>query len=154
MFRRVLLTLVLCLIPMAAIASAVPMPEKIIIIACKTISHGGDKNSSFTGWEDRVWATKNSMMVCRRQEIALYDPDVDLGAAPIPFSKTSCWMAAMRLGPAFDAAHRTTPWRFWRAACPTPIVRKNGDGTEDIIGWKLPECGHRDTVVCEQDTLI
>jgi hypothetical protein len=43
---------------------------------------------------------------------------------------------------------------FWRVACPVPIVRKNEDGSEDIIAWKLPDCGHRDTVVCEVDTAI
>jgi hypothetical protein len=34
------------------------------------------------------------------------------------------------------------------------IVRRNQDGSEDIIAWKMPECGHRETVVCEVDTAI
>jgi hypothetical protein len=60
----------------------------------------------------------------------------------------------MMLGPQWDAQHKSSSYRFWRVACPVPIVRKNPDKTEDIIGWKLPDCGHRDTVVCEVDTAI
>jgi len=133
----------------------VPMPTAIVLIVCKTFIAGpADANSAYTGWEDRAWATEHSMMVCRRQEVALYDPDVDKGAAPQPFTLEACRRSAMMLGPAFDVAHKNSKWRFWRAACPVPIVRKNPDGTEDIIAWKMPECGHRDTVVCEVDTAI
>ncbi|MBC7819499.1 MAG: hypothetical protein IAG10_21665 [Planctomycetaceae bacterium] len=94
------------------------------------------------------------MMVCRRHEVPLYDPAVDQGAAPRPFTPMTCWRTAMQLGPAFDASHKNSPWRFWRAACPVPIMRKNPDGTEDVIAWKLPECGHKDTVRCDVDAEI
>lgn len=133
----------------------VTMPATIVLIVCKTVVTGPpDANAAYTGWQDREWATEHSMMVCRRHEIALYDPDVDKGAAPTPFTPTACWRSAMQLGPDFDASHKNSQWRFWRAACPVPIVRKNQDGTEDVIGWKMPDCGHRDTVICEQDTAI
>lgn len=133
----------------------VAMPTAIVLIVCKTVIAGPpDANAAFTGWEDRQWATEHSMMVCRRQEVALYDPDVDKGAAPMAFTQAACRRTAMQLGPLFDASHKNSPWRLWRAACPVPIVRKNPDGTEDIIAWKMPDCGHRDTVVCEVDTAI
>lgn len=133
----------------------VPMPTAVVLIVCKTVVAGPpDANAAYTGWQDRIWATEHSMMVCRREEVSLYDPDVDRGAAPQAFTPTACWRTAMRLGPQFDAAHKNSPWRFWRAACPVPIVRKNPDGTEDIIAWKMPDCGHRETVVCEVDTAI
>ena len=63
-------------------------------------------------------------------------------------------LRTMMLGPQWDASHQSSSYRFWRVACPVPIVRKNEDGSEDIIAWKLPDCGHRDTVVCEVDTTI
>jgi len=133
----------------------VPMPTAIVLIVCKTVVAGApDANAAYTGWQDREWATEHSMMVCRRQEVSLYDPDVDRGAQAQTFTPESCWRTAMQLGPAFDAGHKNSNWRFWRAACPVPIVRKNPDGTEDVIAWKMPDCGHRDTVVCEVDTAI
>lgn len=132
-----------------------PMPSAIVLIVCKTVLAGTpDPNAAYTGWQNREWATENAMMVCRREEVALYDRAVDAGADPQPFTPTACWRTAMQLGPQFDAAHPNSPWRFWRAACPVPIVRKNEDGSEDIIAWKMPDCGHRDTVVCEVDTAI
>jgi hypothetical protein len=36
-------------------------------------------------------------------------------------------------------------------ACPVPIINTI---TGEVIAWKLPDCGHRDTVVCEVDTAI
>jgi hypothetical protein len=35
--------------------------------------------------------------------------------------------------------------------CPAPIVDLR---TGALIGYKLPECGHQDTVVCETDSVI
>lgn len=133
----------------------VAMPTAVVLIVCKTIMAGApDSNAAYTGWEDRVWATEHSMMVCRRHEVPLHDPAVDQGAAPRPFTPMTCWRTAMQLGPAFDASHKNSPWRFWRAACPVPVMRKNPDGTEDVIAWKLPECGHKDTVRCDVDAEI
>lgn len=132
-----------------------PMPAVMALIVCKVVLAGPpDQNTNFTHWENLDWATENAMMHCRREEVPLYDRAVDAGAAPRPFTPNDCWRSAFSLGPAFDAAHHNSAWRFWRVACPVPIVRKNPDGSEDIIAWKVPECGRRETVVCETDSAI
>lgn len=132
-----------------------PMPAVVILILCKTAIAGPpDQNAAWTKNENLKWATEGAMMVCRRQEVDMYDRAVDGGADPRPFTPTECQRSAMTLGPNWDASHPSSRYRFWRVACPVPIVRKNQDGTEDIIAWKLPDCGHRDTVVCEVDTAI
>jgi len=132
----------------------VPMPSAIVLIVCKTVNLGPDQNYEFTRAEHREWATENAMMVCRRQEVAMYDMAEDGGAAPQPFNQQRCQRSAMMLGPQWDQQHASSSYRFWRVGCPVPIVRKNADGSEDIIAWKLPDCGHRDTVICEVDTAI
>lgn len=133
----------------------VPMPAVVVLIVCKTVIAGPpDQNASATHSENRDWATENAMMVCRREEVQMYDRAEDAGAQPQPFNETRCQRSAMMLGPNWDASHMASPYRFWRVACPVPIVRKNSDGSEDVIAWKLPDCGHRETVVCEVDTAI
>ena len=133
----------------------VPMPAAVVLIACKTVVAGApDPNAAYTGYQNLEWATEHAMMVCRREEVPLYDRAVDAGADPQPFTQNACWRSGIALGAQYDAAHRNSAWRFWRVACPVPIVRKNADGTEDIIAWKMPDCGHRDTVVCEVDAAI
>lgn len=133
----------------------VPMPAVIVLILCKTAIAGPpDQNEQYTHSENREWATENSKMICRRQEVEVVDMDVDKGAAPQPFTKERCFRSAMVMGPAWDTQHRNSPYRFWKVGCPVPIVRKNPDGSEDIIAWKIPDCGHRETVVCEVDTAI
>lgn len=133
----------------------VPMPTAIVLIVCKTVIAGPeDQNASFTGYENRTWATEHSMMVCRRQEVDLFDPSEAMGADPQAFTLQRCQRSGMMLGTQWDAAHKSSAWRFWRVACPVPIVRRNPDGSEDIIAWKMPECGHRETVVCEVDAEI
>lgn len=155
--KELLLLMGLLTYPVMATA-AVPMPEIVVLIVCKTVITGEpDDNAKFTGWQNREWAYEHSMMVCRRQEVSVYDPDVDRGADPQPFTVPACQRASMMLGPAFDVAHPNSKYRFWRAACPVPMM--NTMGTEDtkddeIVGWVLPDCGHRDTVVCESDTAI
>jgi hypothetical protein len=138
----------------------VPMPAAVVLIVCKTVLVGPvDPNTAFTGYENRQWATEHSMMVCRRQEIKLED-SAQLQATPgmpadsQPFNMQRCWRSGLMLGAEWDAGHRGSSYRFWRVACPVPIVRRNPDGTEDVIAWKLPECGHRDTVRCEVDAEI
>lgn len=84
----------------------------------------------------------------------MYDQAVDQGAAPQPFDQSKCQRSAMMLGPQWDAAHASSSYRFWRVACPVPIVSKQPNGQEVVVGWKLPDCGHRDTVICEVDTAI
>jgi len=133
----------------------VPMPAVIALIVCKVAVAGPpDQNAAWTKAENLEWATEHAMMVCRRHEIQLYDQAVDHGADPQPFTPAQCQRSAAMLGPQWDAQHKSSSYRFWRVACPVPIVRRNPDGSEDIIAWKLPDCGHRDTVRCEVDTEI
>jgi hypothetical protein len=133
----------------------VPMPAAVVLIVCKTFIAGPeDQNAAYTGYENRAWATEHSMMVCRRQEVQLFDQAEALGAQAQLFNLKRCQMSAITLGAQWDEAHKGSSYRFWRVACPVPIVRKNPDGSEDIIAWKMPECGHRDIVRCEVDAEI
>jgi hypothetical protein len=140
----------------------VHIPAVLVLFACKTVLAGPpDQNAAFTQHENREWETKHSMMVCRRHEIQLYDPaeGVQMGPehTPVPplnpnFAMTSqCARAGIRLAIDWDMSHRSTPWRVWRVGCPSPIVDRR---TGAVIGYKLPECGHRDTVICEIDSVI
>ena len=101
------------------------------------------------------------MMVCRRNEIQLYDPVEGMRLSPFRRPRATAqsefrgiWAVAragIRLSMDSDDAHRNTPWRVWRVGCPSPIVDTR---TGTVIGYKLPECGHRDTVICEVDSVI
>lgn len=131
---------------------AVPMPAAVVLIVCKTVIAGpADQNAAYTGYENREWATEHSMMVCRRQEVQLFDQAEAQGADPQPFNEQRCQRSGIMLGVEWDAQHRSSSYRFWRVACPVPIVDTR---TGEIIAWKMPECGHRDTVRCEADTAI
>ncbi len=140
----------------------IQIPPVLVLIVCKTVLAGPpDQNAAYTKWENLEWATQHSMMVCRRNEIQLYDPvegmklnPTDDPAPPLNpnFAVTSqCARAGIRLATDWDQAHRNTPWRVWRVGCPAPIVDLR---TGALIGYKLPECGHRDTVICETDSAI
>ncbi len=130
----------------------VPMPSAVVLIVCKTMIAGPvDQNAAYTGYENRQWATEHSMMVCRRQEVQLFDQAEAMGAAAQPFNLQRCQRAGITLGVNWDASHRGSSYRFWRVACPVPIVDTK---TGDIIAWKMPECGRRDIVRCEVDTAI
>lgn len=130
----------------------VPMPAAVVLIVCKTVVAGPmDQNAAYTGYENREWATEHSMMVCRRQEVQLFDQAESMGAATQPFNLQRCQRSGIMLGTQWDAGHRNSSYRFWRVACPVPIVDTR---TGDIIAWKMPECGHRDTVRCEVDAEI
>jgi hypothetical protein len=138
---------------------AVPMPTVLALIVCRVVLGQPDDNSAFTGWRPSEWDMSEGVMHCRRVEVELYDPSVDMGADPMPFTNMACMRAAMTQGPAFDAANANKPWRFWRAACPTPIMSDNGtpDNSNDdvVVGWKIPECPRKDgTVECEVDSAI
>ena len=133
----------------------VSMPAVIVLIVCKTVVVGPpDQNQARTHSENLGWAIENSMMVCRRQEIQVTDDAADKGAQPQPFNQQRCQQSGAMLGPNWNASHLSSRYRFWRYACPVPVVRQNADGSEDIIAYHLPDCGHRDTVVCEVDTAI
>jgi hypothetical protein len=133
----------------------ISMPAAIVLIVCKTVIAGPeDQNAAYTKVENRAWAIENSMMVCRRQVIPIHDTAADLGATPITpnlFDHSTCARIGIPIGVAWDQAHRSSAYRFWRVGCPAPIVdTRNGR----IIGYKMPECGHRDTVRCEVDAEI
>jgi hypothetical protein len=128
------------------------MPAVVVLVVCKTIISGPpDQNAGYTGYEPREWATEHSMMICRRLEIDVMDQAEAMGADPQPFNQQRCQRSGALLGVEWDQAHRSSSYRHWRYACPVPIVNTI---TKEIIGWKKPECGHRDTVRCEVDAEI
>ena len=140
----------------------VQIPPVLVLIVCKTILAGApDPNAAFTHWENLEWATEHSMMVCRRSEIQLYDPAEGMKLSPTddpvrPLNlnlalASQCARVGIRLATDWDDSHRNTRWRVWRIGCPSPIVDLR---TGTVIGYKLPECGHRDTVICETDSVI
>lgn len=136
----------------------VPMTPTIVLIVCKTLlappaSEVDASNSRYTRHENRPWAYEGSMMVCRRHEVQMVDGPALQGAPELSFNPMACMAAAMRLGAQWDIDHAGTknPYRTWRVACPTRIIDTR---TGETIGWKLPECGHRDTVICETDSEI
>ncbi len=140
----------------------ISIPPILVLIVCKTVIAGPpDQNAAWTHWENRDWAIENSMMHCRRQEVQLYDPiegsKLHPGDDPAPPLNPNfadwgqCARAGMKLQMDWDAQHANTPWRVWRIGCPAPIVDlKSGK----VLGFKLPECGHQDTVICEVDSVI
>jgi hypothetical protein len=140
----------------------IQIPPVLVLIVCKTMLAGPpDQNAAYTKWENLDWATEHSMMVCRRNEVQLYDPVEGMRLSPAddpapPLNPNfadaaQCARAGIRLATDWDEAHRNTPWRVWRVGCPAPIVDMR---TGALIGYKLPECGHRDTVICETDSVI
>ena len=139
---------------------AISMPATVVLIVCKVAILGGDQNSTFTKWENTEWATENSMMICRRTEVQMYDSAEAMGADPQGFNTQRCMAAAIRLGAQWDIDHQgtTNPYRTWRVACPVEIredVTGNGPSPDDpVVGYVLPDCGHRDTVVCDTDNVI
>lgn len=131
---------------------AVPMPAAVVLIVCKTILIGEpDDNAAFTHYQDRAWEITNGMMTCRRNEIQLYDSAESMGADPRPFTIQECQKAGIMLGAEWDMKHPNSKYRAWRVACPTPTIDLN---TGEIVSWVLPDCGHRETVICEGDTAI
>ena len=135
---------------------SVPMPAAVVLILCKTVAapHASsidEANAALTGHQPRQWAYEHSMMVCRRQEVQLYDSSEAQGADPRPFTVNACQRAGIMLGAGWDANHPSSSYRFWRVACPVPIVDAT---TGDVIAWKMPECGKRDVVRCEVDAEI
>ncbi len=135
---------------------SVPMPAAVVLILCKTVavpysSPTQEANAAQTGHQKRAWATEHSKMVCRRQEVRLHDQSEAMGAAAQPFNVQRCQRAGLTLGAQWDANHPHSVWRFWRAACPVPVVDTR---TGAVIAWTMPGCGKRDVVTCEGDTEI
>ncbi|MGV1014373.1 MAG: hypothetical protein ACOYB4_05325 [Methyloceanibacter sp.] len=133
----------------------ISMPAAIVLIVCKTAIAGpSDGNAAYTKVEGREWAIENSMMVCRRQVIPIHDTAADMGAKPITpnlFDRGTCARIGLPIGVEWDQQHKGSAYRFWRVGCPTPIVDLRSGR---IVGYKMPECGHRDTVRCEVDAEI
>jgi hypothetical protein len=131
---------------------AVPMPPVAVLIVCKTLLIGEpDLNAEFTRYQNREWLIESGMMICRRNEVSLYDSAVDMGADERPFTTLECQRSGIMLGAEWDAGHPNSQYRFWRVACPVPTVNTE---TGEVLSWVLPDCGHQDTVICEKDTAI
>jgi hypothetical protein len=144
-----LLTAAFLLIAVRAYADA-PMTPAIVLIVCKTVEVGEpDANAGFTHHENRDWAYEHSMMVCRREVIEVIDSAE--AADPQPFNQQRCMASAIRLATEWDLSHRGGNYRVWRVACPTPIY---DTATGKIVGWQIPDCGHREVVHCEKDSVI
>lgn len=141
---------------------SVHIPPVLVLIVCKVAIAGApDQNAAMTGALNLEWATKNSMMTCRRQAMQLYDPAEGLSltaagdpAAPLNpnlAESVQCARVGISVAANWDESHHSEPWRVWRVGCPAPIVDlKSGQ----VIGYKLPECPHRDVAVCETDSVI
>ena len=144
------------------VKTSIPHPPVIVLIVCKTKPGGPpDQNEDYTHWKNLEWATEGSMMVCRRQEVQLYDPieGMKIGARDDPSpplnpnfaDAAQCARIGMKLSMDWDEGHKNSPWRVWRVGCPTPIIDTE---TGRIVDYKLPDCGHRDVVICEVDSTI
>jgi hypothetical protein len=131
----------------------VPMPPVVVLVFCKVVLAGpADQNAGYTGHQNLQWDTEHSQMICRRQEIQLFDMSAAQGADPKPFSQFDCWRSGFQIGAQWDATHQTSKYRFWRTACPVKVVNSI---TGEVIAWKIPECGRYDgTVVCEGDITL
>jgi hypothetical protein len=134
-------------------------PSILVLVVCKVVLLG--PIDPHTGWQNTEWDMTDGVMHCRREQVELYDPSVDQGALPQSFNPTACMRAAMMKGPQFDVdqTHAKRPWRFWRAACPTPVMNDNGtpDNPRDdkLVGWAIPPCPEKRGVLeCESDTEI
>lgn len=139
---------------------SVPMPATVVLIVCRTILVGEpDQNAGWTGHENRQWDTTDSVMHCRRQEVSLYEMG-DLGVPssflpdgldPQPFNVQRCQRAGLMLGAHWNEQNKDSDYRFWRVACPVPVIDTR---TGETIAWSMPDCGKRGKVVCERDTAI
>ena len=105
------------------------------------------------------WATENSMMTCRREELQLFDPTEGLNliaggdpAAPLnPNLADSMQCARTGIAGSFQMGQKRIAMQHgevWRVGCPAPIVDLISG---KIVGYKLPECPHRDVAICEVD---
>lgn len=133
----------------------VPMPPVVVLIICKSLlipysTPLNEANSKFTGHENRKWDTEDSVMHCRRVEVPLSHPTAT------KFTPMDCQRAAITEGVNWDQKHKSSKYRWWRSACPVPIVNTISG---EIIDWKLPECPRinrkdRVAVECDVDTAI
>lgn len=128
------------------------MPAKVVLIVCRAVLGEPDINTSFTHHLESEWDYSQGVMHCRRMEVELYDPSVDQGADPKPFTQWDCNRAGVTMGAQFDIDHWNKPWRFYRHACPVPTV---DIATGKILSWTMPPCPtEHGTIACENDTAI
>ena len=130
------------------------LPSAIVLIVCKTVLVGEpDINASYTGHENRDWDYSGAVMHCRRIELQVFDKDELEGADPQAFTPQRCNRSIFLEGAKWDEQHRqSSQYRFWRGACPVPIVDTK---TGKILSYKMPECPTKHgTVVCERDSSI
>ena len=134
-------------------------PNVLVLIVCRVVTLGDV--DPHTGWQNTEWDMTNGVMHCKREQVELYDPSVDQGADPQPFTPFQCMRAAMTLGPQFDvdSTNAKRNWRFWKAACPVPVMNDNGTPSnprdDTIIGYSIPPCPEaRGVLECEADTAI
>jgi hypothetical protein len=141
------------------------MPAVVVLIVCKAVfAEPQDQNAKWTGHENFTWAIEHAQMICRREAVQMYDPAVDgsvsdkgeVVAPPAkeqPFNEQRCMRSSVMLGTNWDRSNRNSRYRFWRVACPVPVMAKRPDGSEDIISWKIPDCGsYHGTVHCEDES--
>jgi len=133
-----------------------PMPSEIAIFVCKVESAGApsdlDKNNAeYTGAQKLKWAVRHSKMQCERVVYRLYDPAELFGAAAQPFNRQRCQASGIMIGASWNLQNAASDYRYWRSACPVATINEI---TKEVIAWHLPECPHRDVVVCEQGASI
>ncbi len=128
------------------------MPPIVVLILCKVVSAGpADMNAGWTNHQNLKWDLAGGVMTCRRNEVALTNPAENNGADPKPYTEMDCWRSGFMMGAQWDATHQGSRYRFWRVACPVPIVDTE---TGDILDWHIPSCSAgklAGVVVCEND---
>ena len=147
-------------------------PTSLVLIECKGhiepwLTKDEAENAAFTHSENFKWDYPNGKMLCKREQVEMYDPDEGKpqGLAGTVFALhpnfsdfTQCTRVGATLEQQWDDQHRSGDYRVWRVGCPSPIVNEtvDADGAKHdvIIGYKLPDCGHFDTIVCAVDTDI
>ena len=129
------------------------MPAAIVLIVCRTVLVGEpDINAKWTGYENRDWDYTDSVMHCRRIEVQLFDQAEAQGADAQPFNEFQCNRSIAMMGPQWNERHKSSSYRFWRGACPTPVVDTR---TGKVLAWQMPACPtEHGTVICERDTPI
>lgn len=130
------------------------MDPIVVLFVCKVVllpydTPRDEYNAQWTHHQPFRWATEHSKMVCKRKEIQVFDQAAAMGADPRPFTPNQCLQTSIMEGAKWDLSHNR--YKFWRSACPTPIVDTRSG---KIIGWKIPECPLKDGVVCELDITI
>ena len=132
------------------------MPPFLVLIICKTVllpyqTPLNAYNAEWTGHENRTWKIEHGKMQCRRKVVQVFDQSEAQGADPQPFNTFRCNMAGIMSGVGHDMTHKSSSYRYWRSACPVPSVDTR---TGKVLDWKLPECGKRESVVCESESEV